>query len=87
MEYTIKLSPYAKIFYNEWLLAPESSTYNLSIDQIFYGNLDVNRLKKALKRYVAEHVLLNSHIQEIDEEPYWVKNNNINVIFKVNNIC
>ena len=77
MEYAIKLSPYAKIFYNEWLLAPESSTYNISIDQILHGNLDVNRLKKALNRYIAEHVLLNSHIQEIDEEPHWVKNNAI----------
>lgn len=72
--YKIKLSPYAVTFYTEWLLKPSSSRYNLSIDQTLYGDLDAERLRNALKRYVAEHVLLNSHVQDIDREPYWVKN-------------
>ena len=71
--YKIKLSPYAVTFYTEWLLKPSSSRYNLSIDQTLYGDLDAERLRNALKRYVAEHVLLNSHVQDIDREPYWVK--------------
>jgi len=72
--YQIKLSPYAKIFYTEWLLSPASSIYNIVIDQTFYGNLDVVRLRDALTRYVAEHVILNSHIQNVGSDPCWVKN-------------
>jgi|GEM_PF-1789917 len=75
--YQIRLTPYSEIFYNEWLLDPVSSRYNISIDQIFYGGLDVKRLKKALKRYVSAHVILNSHIKNINGEPYWVPNNSI----------
>jgi hypothetical protein len=51
--YKIKLPLYAK-------------RYNLSIDQTLYGNLDVSRLKAALKRYITEHALLNSHVQGVD---------------------
>ena len=72
--YHIKLSPYGKIFYVEWLLNPLSYRYNVVFDQIFYGNLDVERLKKTMGRYVAHHLLLNSHIEEIEGEPYWVPN-------------
>ena len=71
----IKLSPYAKTFYNEWLLDPTSSRYNItSADQTLFGSLDIERLRRALKRYVAGYVLLNSHIQVLDGEPYWVEN-------------
>jgi len=75
--YKIKISPYAKIFYNEWLLDPDDSHYNLAIDQILYGDLDVSRLTAALKRYIADHVILNSHIHDVDGEPHWVKNTSI----------
>lgn len=75
--YKIKLSPYAKTFYNEWLLAPDSRRYNLAIDQTFYGNLDVEKLRTALKKYVSDHLLLNSHVQDINGEPYWVINDHI----------
>lgn len=75
--YKIKLSPYAKIFYTEWLINPESSIYNLVIDQVLHGDLSIAKLKKALKRYVADHVILNSHVKEIHGEAYWVKNSEI----------
>jgi amino acid adenylation domain-containing protein/thioester reductase-like protein len=75
--YKIKLSPYAKIFYVDWLLEPDSGVYNLVIDQTLYGDLDVVRLKSALKRYIAHHVILNSHIKTIDGEFYWTKNQHI----------
>ena len=75
--YKIKLSPYAKIFYTEWLLDPDSFRYNLVIDQILHGELEVAKLRAALKRYIADNLVLNSHIQEINGEPYWVKNDQI----------
>ena len=49
----------------------------LCCDQMLYGYIDVVKLRKALKRYVSEHVLLNSHIQEINNELFWIKNNKI----------
>jgi hypothetical protein len=75
--YKIKLSPYAKIFYTEWLLDPDSSRYNIPYVQILKGQLDVNKLRTALIKYISDHLLLNSHVQEINAEPCWVKNNNI----------
>lgn len=72
--YKIKLSPYSKMFYTEWILDPTSSRYNLSIDQLLYGHVEVDRMTDALRRYVSDHVILNSHIESIDDEPYWVPN-------------
>jgi len=74
----IKLTPFAKIFYVEWVLEPDSYRYNmLSADQVLHGPLDLPRLRSALIRYVEEHVLLNSHIQVIDDEPCWIKNSTV----------
>lgn len=74
MTYEIKLTPYAKIFYNEWLLNPDSYNYHIVIDQILHGDLDIPKLKNALSRYVSEHVILNSHIKKNSEIPCWVPN-------------
>lgn len=82
--YKIKLSPYAKIFNTEWQLDPDSHRYNIPIDQILYGYLDVKRLRAALVRYVAECVVLNSHVQDVNEEPHWVKNDSINELEYIN---
>ncbi len=70
----IKLSPYHKIFYNEWQLDPSSSKYNIVFDQTFSKTLDVPKLTFALERFVAEHFIINSHIIEDDNELYWVSN-------------
>lgn len=76
--YQIKLTPYARTFYTEWLSNPNGCQYNiLSADQILYGHLDIAKLRTALKRYVNEHVLLNSHIQANNGEPYLIKNSAI----------
>jgi NRPS condensation-like uncharacterized protein len=72
--YHVKLTPYAEIFYNEWLLKPDSYRYNVPIIQDLYGELDITRLQSALKRYVTECLVLNSHIKIIDSEPNWEKN-------------
>jgi len=85
--YQIRLSPYAEIFYIEWLLEPDSSRYNIVVDQILHGDLNIERLRDALKRYIAEYVLLNSHIQSINSEPHWVKNNSISELEYLDNYC
>lgn len=79
--YQIRLTPYAKVFYDEWLLDPHNAQYNiLSADHLLFGTLDLEKLKKALKRYVVDHLLLNSHIKSVNGQPYWVKNNRVNVL-------
>lgn len=70
----IKLTPYAKIFYVEWLLDPESVRNNLIIMDELHGDIDINRLRHAVKRYIEECLLLHSHLEICDAEPYWVQN-------------
>lgn len=75
--YKIKLSPYSKIFYLEWLLMSDSARYNMVIDQVLQGELDINRLENSIKRYISGYVLVNSHIELVDGKPYWVKNHTV----------
>lgn len=75
--YKIKLSPYTKLFYIEWLLNPNSSRYNVVYDQILHGKIDPERLRRCLIRYVLDHVLLSSHIIDINGEPYWQQNSEV----------
>ena len=73
----IRLSPYHKIFYNEWKLEPLSNKYNIVFDQTIANTLDIPRLQQALERFIADYLILNSHIKSIDGEPYWVANSTI----------
>lgn len=75
--YKTKLSPYHKIFYNEWKLDSLSSKYNIVFDQIISSNLDIPRLKDALHRFVSEHLIINSHVEEMNGEFYWRPNSQI----------
>lgn len=74
----ISLSPYSKVFFNEWKLNPERSDYNIVFDQNLQGKLDISKLTGALVRFVLEHLLCNSHIKEgKDEIAFWVKNSEV----------
>lgn len=73
----ISLSVYHKIFYNEWQLAPLSSKYNIVFDQTIANSLDIHKLKYALERLIADYLILNCHISNINGEPYWVENSYI----------
>lgn len=73
----MQLSPYHKIFYYEWLLDPLSSKYNIVFDQTLSENLDIKKLKNALYQFVSDHLVMNSHIKQIEDEPSWVVNNKI----------
>lgn len=77
MRNAIQLTPYAKDFYDAWLLDPSDAQYNMvCADHVLDGLLDVTRLICALKRYVAERLLFNCHIQTIEGVPCWVEHNN-----------
>ena len=72
------ISPYSKIFYNEWRLNPDRSDYNVVFDQKLEGEINVPILKDAIKRFITDYIVLNSHIEEKDSEVYWVQNEQIN---------
>lgn len=72
--YKIPLSPYSIIFYNEWLIARNRSDYNIAFDQNLQGSLDKNRLKNAIKRFLSDYIILNSHVKSIEGKLYWIRN-------------
>lgn len=74
----ILLSPYARTFYDEWLLSPQDYRYNMvCADQILIGKLDVHRLTTAIHRYINDHLLMNCHVCLRGGQPYWTDNDTI----------
>ncbi|MDO8954749.1 MAG: amino acid adenylation domain-containing protein [Gammaproteobacteria bacterium] len=68
-----KLSPYSKIFYNEWRINPDRSDYNIVVDQELYGEIDISRLDNAIKRFSQDYLLFHSIIKEENEQLYWIE--------------
>ncbi|MGQ8888361.1 condensation domain-containing protein [Serratia sp. TSA_105.2] len=73
----IPVSPYSKVFIDEYDRHPEGCNYNVLVLQQIEGALDPIRLQAALNALVQDHVLLNSHIHEQDGELYWRRNDAI----------
>ncbi len=71
--YKIKLSPFQKIFFNEWQIDPQRSDYNIVSDQFLYGTLCPDKLNVAIQKFASAYVLFNSRIEFVDNEPAWVK--------------
>lgn len=77
----MKLTKYNLQFYYDWKLKPNSSNYNILIDRKLSGLIDINRLKVALNNFVAESLIVNSHIElDLDGQPCWKPNLNINYL-------
>jgi NRPS condensation-like uncharacterized protein len=75
----LKLSPYHKIFYEEWKRNPTNLSSHIIFDQTISHSICLNRLENSLERFVKDYLLLNSHIVEDDPNNiYWVQNNFIN---------
>lgn len=75
--YKIGLSPYQKIFYEEWKINPNSSMYNIVFDQTILNLINIPRLESAINRFISENILFNSHISEIDGNYFWIPNNRL----------
>ena len=73
----IPVSPYSKVFIDEYDRHPEGCNYNVLVLQRIEGALDPIRLQAALNALVQDHVLLNSHIHERNGELYWRRNDAI----------
>ncbi len=70
----ILASPDLFSFYLEYQKAPSRSDYNIVFDQKIVGDLDIVHLQKALKQFVTDHVIFNSHLVYDNEKLYWQKN-------------
>jgi len=68
------LSPYSKVFYNEWKLFPARIDYNIVFDQNLYGYINTNHLLESVKRCLSDYVIFNCHVEEKNSELHWVKN-------------
>ena len=75
--YKVKLSPYRKIFYTEWQLAPLSSKYNIVFDQTISETLDILRLENSLSKFIADYFIFNSHVIHTAQELYWITNERV----------
>ncbi len=67
----ILASPSTYLFWNEWTLDPDSFKYNMVVDQTIHGNLDKNRLRRALQELLHHYPLLNARLAEENGELYW----------------
>ncbi|KFF74869.1 hypothetical protein HX13_12855 [Chryseobacterium sp. P1-3] len=67
----MKLTPYQSTFYNEWILNPSRSDYNIIFDQSMSGYVDIQRLNSSLVRFVNNNLLLNSNVVSESENLVW----------------
>jgi len=75
--YQIPLSPYAEVFYYEWKLAQNRTDYNIVFSQEFENEIDIIRLGNAIKRFISENIIFNSHVINYKEKLCWIKNSKI----------
>ncbi|MDN3695565.1 condensation domain-containing protein [Chryseobacterium tructae] len=67
----MKLTPYQSTFYNEWILNPFRSDYNIIFDQSMSGYVDIQRLNSSLVRFINNNLLLNSNVVSESENLVW----------------
>lgn len=67
----MKLTPYQSTFYNEWILNPVRSDYNIIFDQSMSGSVDIQRLNLSLVRFVNSNLLLNSNVVVEQDHLVW----------------
>lgn len=67
----MKLTPYQSTFYNEWVLHPLRTDYNIIFDQSMSGYVDIQRLNSSLVRFVNNNLLLNSNVVSESENLVW----------------
>ncbi len=73
----IRTSRYIKLLWNEWVLQPVDSKYNLGLVSEISGDLDVPRLKNALTYYINQNPVIRSHFIEENETLFQVIQANI----------
>ncbi|CAI8827313.1 hypothetical protein EMIT051CA3_20616 [Pseudomonas chlororaphis] len=59
-------SPYTRVFWDEYIIKPQSCEYNLVLDQDIEGELDLNRLCLAVEGISRDYILFNHVLDEKD---------------------
>ncbi|OTA18527.1 amino acid adenylation domain protein [Xenorhabdus vietnamensis] len=68
----ILASPFIQFFWKSWVIEPNSSTYNIVMEQNIKGSLDEEKLKWALQEFLDLYPFFKYRIEEKDNELYWI---------------
>lgn len=72
LNYKLELTPYQVIFYYEWLKDPKRSDYNMVMDIVLCGKLDLEKCENAFLKIVNEHLVFMSNVVNEDDSFYWI---------------
>ncbi|MGJ0578896.1 amino acid adenylation domain-containing protein [Xenorhabdus bovienii] len=67
----ILASPFTRLFWNEWILEPDSVKYNMVMDQTIQGDLDERKLRSAIQGLMNQYPLFQYQLDEENGELYW----------------
>ncbi|GAB1440190.1 hypothetical protein MASR2M36_29720 [Providencia sp.] len=82
-------SPYTKLFWNEYLINPNSYEYNLVLDQDIFGYVDIDRLKEAVILLSKQYPLISMNLVEDNGQLFWLSSGNtpkIEIIDDINEL-
>lgn len=80
---TLPISEYQKRFFLEWVLAPNESTYNISVVYKINGKLDQNALKEAFRLIINKNEIFHARYNEDGSNCYF-ENYSIDDFYHVN---
>lgn len=67
----VPLTPYQALFYYEWLKDPLRSDYNMVMDSLVSGKLDLEKCEQAFLKMVNEHFAFNHNPATSEDGFYW----------------
>lgn len=67
----IRLTDYLSVFYNEWLIDPQRTDYNVISDTTIYGEVDVERFKECTLKHVNNTFAFLVNVINKDNILYW----------------
>ncbi|MDO6435456.1 amino acid adenylation domain-containing protein [Flavitalea sp. BT771] len=67
----LPISEYQKMFFLEWVLAPDAIVYNISIINKLTGNIDEKLLKRACELFVNRNEVVHAQYSEDGESCYY----------------
>lgn len=79
-------SPYTKLFWNEYLINPETYEYNLILDQDLFGNIDINKLEKTINILSKKYPLFTMNLNYNNEQLLWIPSCNKSRLEIINDI-
>ena len=69
-------SPYTRLFWNEYLLNPESYEYNMVLDQDLFGDVDINKLEKTINILSNKYPLFTMNLAYDNGKLFWNSSGN-----------